>query len=136
MKAAIYAVQRQPMCGLITVKPPMKGANNGPVKTVMEKTVIARPRERLSKISENTAATIAKGAEPKAPVKNRDINTVCRSLPTAVAMEKIEKPSMANVNGSFLPLSSERGAHKIGPRANPNTYRETPSTATSAETPN
>jgi hypothetical protein len=49
------------------MKPPMKGASNGPVKTVMEKTVIANPLVLLSNMSENTAATTANGQAPKIP---------------------------------------------------------------------
>ena len=92
-----------------------------PVNTVIEKTVTARPRVRLLNMSENTAATTARGHEPKTPPKNRQIRTVCRSFPTALPIEKMEKPNMAIVNGSFLPFSSDSGAHKIGPQANPRT---------------
>jgi len=56
MMATMYSVQRQPRCDM-TIKPPMNGASRGPVKTVMEKIVIAIPRVRLSNISEKTAAT-------------------------------------------------------------------------------
>jgi hypothetical protein len=52
----MYSVQRQPRSD-ITMKPPIKGARRGPVKTVIEKIVIAMPRVRLSYISEKTAAT-------------------------------------------------------------------------------
>jgi hypothetical protein len=49
------------------MNPPIKGASNGPVKTVIEKTVIANPRVLLSNMSENTAATTARGHAPKIP---------------------------------------------------------------------
>jgi hypothetical protein len=49
------------------MKPPMNGAKRGPVKTVMEKTVIANPRVLLSNMSEKTAATTARGHAPKMP---------------------------------------------------------------------
>lgn len=58
------------------IKPPMNGASRGPVKTVMEKTVMARPRVLLSNMSENTAATTASGHEPKTPAKKRVNRTV------------------------------------------------------------
>lgn len=50
------------------MNPPINGAINGAAKTVIEKTVIARPRVLLSNISEKTAATTAKGHAPKIPV--------------------------------------------------------------------
>ena len=83
MIATRYSVQRQPIWGFITMKPPIKGARSGPVKTVMEKTVMARPRVRLSNMSENTAATTARGQAPKRPPKKRQRRTVWRSLPVA-----------------------------------------------------
>lgn len=99
----------------------MKGASKGPVKTVMEKTVMARPRVLLSNMSENTAATTAKGQEPKTPAKKRVSITVWRSLAVAVATEKTEKPNMAPIRGNLRPRSSDNGAHSIGPVANPST---------------
>jgi hypothetical protein len=49
------------------MKPPINGASKGPVKTVIEKTVIANPRVLLSNMSEKTAATTASGQAPKIP---------------------------------------------------------------------
>jgi hypothetical protein len=49
------------------MKPPINGASKGPVKTVIEKTVIANPRVLLSNMSEKTAATTANGQAPKIP---------------------------------------------------------------------
>lgn len=91
------------------------------MKTVIEKTVTARPRVRLLNMSEKTAATTARGQEPKTPPKNLQIKTVCRSFPTALPIENIEKPNMAMIKGNFLPSNSDSGAHKIGPKANPRT---------------
>jgi len=51
------------------MKPPMNGAKSGPVKTVIEKTVMANPRVLLSNISEKTAATTARGHAPKMPMQ-------------------------------------------------------------------
>ena len=76
MIATMYSVQRQPMWGFMIMKPPMKGARSGPVNTVIEKTVMARPRVRLSNMSENTAATTASGQAPKSPPKKRQRRTV------------------------------------------------------------
>lgn len=53
------------------MKPPMNGASRGPVKTVIEKTVIAKPRVRLSNMSEKTAATTARGQAPNIPTVYR-----------------------------------------------------------------
>jgi hypothetical protein len=85
------------------MKPPMKGANKGPMKTVAEKTATARPRSLLSNMSAKTAATMASGLEPKRPVKKRQIITVCRSLATATAMLKMEKPNAAMMMGGLRP---------------------------------
>jgi hypothetical protein len=49
------------------MKPPINGASKGPVKTVIEKTVMANPRVLLSNMSEKTAATTANGQAPKIP---------------------------------------------------------------------
>lgn len=73
--AGRYSVQRHPKYDS-TMKPPMKGASMGPVKTVMEKMAIAVPRVLLSNMSEKTAATTARGAAPKKPPKNRQMRTV------------------------------------------------------------
>jgi hypothetical protein len=51
------------------MKPPINGASRGPVKTVIEKTVIANPLVRLSNMSEKTAATTANGQAPKIPTR-------------------------------------------------------------------
>jgi len=42
----------------MTMKPPMKGARKGPVKTITLKRQIAIPRVRLANMSAKTAATI------------------------------------------------------------------------------
>ena len=81
------------------------------------------------------AATTASGHEPKTPPKKRHIRTVCRSLPTATATWKMVKPNMATIRGSFLPLSSDNGAHRMGPVANPRTYNDNPNRPTSVDTP-
>ena len=114
----------------------MNGARRGPVNTVMEKTVMARPRVLLSNMSEKTAATTARGQEEKAPPKKRQMRTVWRSFPVAVPIENIEKPNMDIINGNFRPLNSDNGAHRSGPVAKPSTYRDKPSIPTSVETPN
>ena len=75
----------------------MKGANKGPEKTVMEKSVTAKPRVRFPNMSEKTAATTASGQEPKTPPKKRVMRTVCKSLPTAVAMLKTENPNIDKI---------------------------------------
>jgi hypothetical protein len=103
------------------MKPPMKGASKGPVKTAMEKMVMAMPRVALLNMSEKTAATTASGQAPKKPAKKRQMRTVWRSLATAVAMVKMEKPNMDRTRGMRRPLSSESGAHRVGPKAKPRT---------------
>lgn len=119
------------------MKPPINGAISGPLKTVMEKMVMAIPRVRLSNISENTAATHVRGQAPKKPLKNRQMSSVCKSLETATEMLKMEKPKEAITSGRRRPLSSEKGAlddisilsclpqgsiyHNIGPVAKPRT---------------
>jgi hypothetical protein len=137
--ATSHSVQRHPRYDS-TINPPMKGASKGPVKTVIEKTVIARPRVLLSNISEKTAATTAKGAAPKIPKKrtmlvknshkklgnyvppqNLQSRIVCRSFPAATAIWKIENPNIEITKGNLLPFNSLRGAQNTGPMANPRT---------------
>jgi len=45
-------------------------------------------------------------------------------------MLKTEKPNDATTSGNLLPLSSENGAQRTGPVANPRMYNEVPSVAT------
>jgi hypothetical protein len=116
------------------MKPPIKGARRGPRNTVEENMAIATPRVRLSQISENTAATTAKGQLPKIPQKNRQTMRVCKSFATATAMLKTPNPNMATMIGRRRPLSSDRGAHIKGPEAYPMMYRELERMATSRPT--
>jgi hypothetical protein len=76
------------------------------------------------------------GQAPKNPEKNRQINTVCKSLPVAHAISNTENPKLAITSGSLLPFNSENGVHRIGPVANPNTYNDVPSVATTDPTAN
>src|SRR5277367_2206123 len=87
--AGRYSVQRDPRY-VAVIKPPMNGAKKGPVKTVTENTVIAKPLVLLSNISEKTAATTARGHAAKKPPQNLQIMIVCRSLATATATWKME----------------------------------------------
>lgn len=73
--ATKYSVHRHPRYEVV-MKPPMNGATKGPLNTMREKTVIARPLLLLSNISEKTAATTVKGQAPKKPAKNLHIITV------------------------------------------------------------
>ena len=61
------------------------------------------------------------GQAPKKPEKKRQIKTVCKSLPVATARLKTENPKEAMTSGSRRPLSSEKGAQKMGPHAKPRT---------------
>ena len=112
MKDTMYSVQRYPRSD-ITMKPPMNGAINGPVKTVIEKIVMAIPRVRLSNMSEKTAATQVRGHAPKNPLKNRQMRSVCKSFETATEMLKMENPNEAITSGSRRPFSSEKGALEV-----------------------
>jgi hypothetical protein len=118
----------------MTMKPPMKGARKGPVKTSTLNTVIAMPRVLFPNMSENTAATHVSGQAPKKPAKNLQSNTVCKSFAVAQAMQKTEKPNEATTSGSRLPFNSDKGAQRIGPVAKPNTYNDVPSVATTEPT--
>lgn len=108
--------------------------NSGPVKAVMVKRVIARPRMRLSKMSEKTAATTAIEHAPKKPPKKRHSMMVWRSFAVATANWKIVNPNIAMSIGRRRPRNSENGAHRIGPVAKPSTYRDKPKVPTSLET--
>lgn len=102
MIAVMYSVHRHPKYDM-TMNPPIKGANKGPMKTVAEKTATASPRRRLLNMSEKIAATTARGQDPKRPPKNRHIMIVCRSLATATAMEKMPNPKDPTKMGSRRP---------------------------------
>ena len=79
------------------MKPPMKGASRGPLNTVIEKTVIASPLVLLSNMSENTAATTARGHAPKIP-------KVCRSKFNSSTMkESTNLPRSGTVKQSANP---------------------------------
>lgn len=132
------------------MKPPINGARRGPQKTVIPKTVIAIPRVRLSNISAKTAPTTARGqaanipdivsngiskrVQGNAPPQNRQSIMVWRSFAAATPTWKMENPNMDITNGNRRPFNSLRGAQNMGPRANPRTYKETPSIPTSKET--
>lgn len=90
----------------------------------------------MSKISENTAATTAMGHEPKKPPKKRHMITVCKFSAVATANWKTVKPNMPMRIGNFLPCSSDNGENRVGPQANPRTYKDNASVPTSVETPN
>jgi hypothetical protein len=62
------------------MKPPINGAKSGPVKTVIEKTVIANPRVLLSNMSEKTAATTAKGHAPNMPMQSALKSNPCTDV--------------------------------------------------------
>ena len=95
----------------------------------MENTATAVPRVRLSNISENTAATTDSGQAPAKPEKNRQIMMVWMFAAVATPISKMENINMEITNGSLRPLSSESGAHNVGPVANPRTKREIPNVA-------
>jgi hypothetical protein len=86
----------------------------------------AMPRASFEKISENTAATTDKGADPKNPAKNLDIIIVCTSLDTATAKLNIARKKVETTIGSLRPFSSESGAQNIGPKANPESHQLRP----------
>jgi hypothetical protein len=102
MKLLMYSVHLQPKW-LSVMKPPMKGASSGPMKTVAEKTATASPRSLLSNMSAKTAATMASGEEPKMPAKKRHMRMVWRSFATATAMLKMAKPKAAMMSGGLRP---------------------------------
>ena len=120
MKETMYSVQRQPRYE-VEMKPPIKGAIIGPVKTVMENKVMAISFVLLSNMSEKTAATTASGQAPKKPPKKRVMRMVWRFLAVAVAILKITIPNMPITRGSLRPFNSDRGAHSVGPVAKPRT---------------
>ncbi len=94
------------------MKPPMKGASSGPVKTVMEKTVMAMPRVRLSNMSEKIAATTASGQAPKKPAKKRVMRTVWRSLATACGDVEDGEAEHGDDEGQAAALELGAGAPK------------------------
>ena len=92
------------------MNPPIKGARSGPLKTVIENTVIARPLCRLLNISAKTAPTQVSGQAPKNPPKNLEIMIVCVSFATATARLNIENPKLDRIKGHLRPYNSDAGA--------------------------
>ena len=129
----MYRVQRHPS-ELEAMKPPMKGALNGPKKTRIAYSEMAAPRCELFQMSDSTAGTTASGLAPNIPAKKRQIISVWMSFATADAMVNTAPPSMPSVNGHRLPNSSEAGAQMTGPAAKPNTKSDVPSIPTSDPT--
>jgi hypothetical protein len=68
-------------------------------------------KEILSEKSQLTAS----GHAPKKPPQNLQSMTVCRSFATATPIWKMENPNIEMTMGSRRPLSSDRGAHIVGP---------------------
>lgn len=82
----------------------------------------AVPRDLGSQISPNAAATFDTGAEPNKPAKKRVMKIVWAFLPTAVAIEKSPKQTIAGNKDILLPQISETGAQHNGPKANPRLF--------------
>ncbi|RMZ89330.1 hypothetical protein DV736_g3460, partial [Chaetothyriales sp. CBS 134916] len=132
--AGTYKVQRQPK-ELCMMNPPTIGATNGPPNTVKEYRAITRPRWTLSKMSASTAGTIDSWLAANNPEKKRQIINVWMSLATAEAIRKTLSPNSPTANGSDRPISSDAGAHIMGPEAKPSTKSDVPNVPTSALTP-
>lgn len=78
-------------------------ANSGPMNTVAEKTAIAKPLASLPNISAKIAAVIAKGADPKKPLKNLHNMIVCKSCAVATAIVNKLNPNAATSTGRRRP---------------------------------
>lgn len=99
----------------------------GPAYAATEYNAIAVPRFAGSQKSENEAETNAIGAAPNDPASILQTRIVARLRDRAIGicmMANIKNP--LNI-GSLLPTSSETGPQNNGPRANPSTKSETPS---------
>lgn len=118
------------------MNPPVKGDAKGPTNTAIANMAIATPRYLLLNRSANVPGTIDRGLAAKNPAKNRVNMSVCTSLAVAVPIVKMLYPNKPMVMGQRRPLSSEAGAHSVGPDANPKTYNVTPKVATSVLMPN
>lgn len=75
--------------------------------------------------------TMASGAAPKTPLRNRQAKMVATFLATATGREKTANRKMPTLNGYFRPRTSE-----AGPNAKPRTKREVARTDTSLDMPN
>lgn len=117
------------------MKPPTKGAINGPTKTVSAYSEMAAPRVVLLYKSASTPGTTVSWLAPNIPAKKRHMTKVWIFWATADAIVKIPPPNIPIVKGHFLPRSSDAGAQIRGPDAKPRTYRVVPSVPTTVPTP-
>jgi hypothetical protein len=92
------------------MKPPINGASRGPVKTVMEKTVIAKPRVRLSNMSEKTAATTANGQAPKIPACKSAIKSE-NGCGTPTSPKAAQQNSLEILGGCNCDLEDRKSKH-------------------------
>jgi hypothetical protein len=73
-------------------------------------------------ISPNAADTLATGAEPNMPSKNRVMKMDCGFLLVAVPIEKSPRQNIAGSIDIRRPHISETGAQRIGPNAKPRLF--------------
>ena len=128
------STHRQP--SVIPRKPPTMGPITGPMKGATEKMLIARPRSLAENKSATTPPAFVSGEDPKAPPKNRRMRRVQTFFDPAAPALKTVKARKVPKKTTWRPYSSLKGAHSSGPRAKPNTKRDTPSVTISCDAPN
>lgn len=103
----------------------------GPIKGAMANTLIARPLSSPVNRSATTPPAFVNGDDPKAPERNLSIRSVWIFWDPVLAARNIVTMPYVITNSFCLPYSSDKGAHSKGPKANPRTYSDIPSVATS-----
>lgn len=95
------------------------GPKVGPPNVAAENHATATARSTGSQISARAPPTMASGAQPKKPTKNRGTMIVCKFWATATGIWKIAKTVYPKNNGSFRPYNSDSGPQNSGPTAKP-----------------
>src|SRR6187402_1787291 len=106
---------------VMVINPPTIGPRTGPIKGAVAKMDIARPRWAGKKRSAISPPELVREDAPKVPARN--LNTKS----DAMELQPAEAPTKATISACVVmkmirrPYSSDKGAHKAGPTANPST---------------
>lgn len=106
----IQAVHLHPRYEAV-IKLPMTGPAMGPTNVAAAKTHVATPLSTGCQKSAKVPPTIARGAEPKTPPKNRQSMMVYRFWATATPIWKIPNTKKPKNRGVFRPKTSDAGPH-------------------------
>ena len=104
---------------LLTMKPPMMGANSGAPNIEPTATVRLIPRPIACQLSVAAPETMVAGAAPKQPAMKRPMRMVGILRPKAGIRLNSAAPPLPVSMGSLRPNFSDSGPQKGGPRQKP-----------------